>query len=254
MYGSCICIFAYAYVCMYVCTCVCMYVWMYACMCLLCCLHSSQILHNLCLHIDTLFVTHSNTHINVCYYSLVLSIWHLRFHVHLQVVLLVHLICAFTLCSASSNPVVLDCIRYKAFLTCHVCNIYRYTYILHACYSFVFHIQSLSAFALRFIHPHAYLTNMYAANYSNCTVLFGLYIKHGLIYQSRVMAVILNEIVDILAHNFLSLSCCWCNKHCVAVDECDFLHEFQHDAATASPSFPAQLAKTPLIFPTRRHP
>ena len=72
----------------------------------------------------------------------------------------------------------------------------------------LFHIQSLSAFALRFIHQHAYLTNMYAANYSNCTVLFGLYIKHGLIYQSRVMAVILNEIVDILAHNFLSLSCC----------------------------------------------
>jgi hypothetical protein len=49
---------------------------------------------------------------------------------------------------------------------------------------------------------------MYAANYSNCTVLFGLYIKHGLIYQSQVMAVILNEIVDIFAHNLLCLSRC----------------------------------------------
>ncbi len=54
----------------------------------------------------------------------------------------------------------------------------------------LFHIQSLSAFALRFIHWHAYSANMYAANYSNCTVLFGLYIKHSFIYQLRVMAVI----------------------------------------------------------------
>jgi hypothetical protein len=96
----------------------------------------------------------------------------------------VHFICAFTLFFASSIPGVLDCIHYKEFHVHHVCNIYRDTYILHACYSFVFLIQSLSAFALRFIHQHAYSSNMYAANYSNCTVLFGLYIKHGFIYQS----------------------------------------------------------------------
>jgi hypothetical protein len=33
----------------------------------------------------------------------------------------------------------------------------------------------------------------------------------------------LNEIVDIFAHNFLLLSCCRCNKHCVAVDKSNFL-------------------------------
>jgi len=109
----------------------------------------------------------------------------------------------------------------------------HFTYVMFLTYTVAFtffmlllvlsHIQSLSVFALCFIHWHAYSSSMYAANYSNCTVLFGLYIKHGLIYQSQVMAVILNEIVDIFAHNLLCLSRCWCNKHCVAVDEGNFL-------------------------------
>ncbi len=151
---------AYAYVYLHMRTYVCMYAHVYVCMyeCMLACVCSNGYIHRI-FYIAYVWHTYSYSicclfkHIHICMFVfLVLSTWHLRFHVHLQVVILVHFICAFTLYSASSNPGVLDCIRYKAFHICHVCNIHHYTYILHVCYSFVFHIQTLSAFALRFIH------------------------------------------------------------------------------------------------------
>ncbi len=52
---------------------------------------------------------------------------------------------------------------------------------------------------------------MYAADHRDCPILFGLYllIKQSFVHYARVMAVILDEIIDIFAHNFLSSRMSW---------------------------------------------
>ena len=58
----------------------------------------------------------------------VLSTWHLRFHAHSHVVVLVHCICAFTL---------FLCIKYSLCTWLHhVSHSHHSIYILHVCYSF----------------------------------------------------------------------------------------------------------------------
>ncbi len=70
MYGICVWMFAYAYVCMY--ECICMNAYVYVCMyeCMLACAYSCSYIHHTWRishsHTHTLIVTYSNTHIYVC--------------------------------------------------------------------------------------------------------------------------------------------------------------------------------------------
>ncbi len=72
-------------------------------------------------------------------------------------------------------------LQHSAYHACYtfICDqfhLFSVVFLWSIYFSHIFSMYSLSARALRFIHACTHLFNMHAANYCNCTVLFGLYL------------------------------------------------------------------------------